>query len=331
MRDDQLSDPAIRLTTESERERPLTVARLTKPKCCETTTFAVVSDPHVTPTDWGSWKVYHRTEQRLRTAIDDITERQVDHVLMTGDLTKDGTVNEFHRVTELLNELDANLFAIPGNHDVPKSFDTHVTPPLESFVRRYSGGELPFVRRVGDVDVVGLNSVTETDGSLINTHGGRISDAQLSWLADTLPELECPIVAVHHNLTRRTDEDTPAPTPIYQLDNAAEFEAVLSRCDVELVLAGHTHCPAVGSFDGGREVVVPATCSFPQAYTLVHVSERGTEIQLVPLTDSAGLREAQTHALEADRSHLVASAVRDYPIVDEWTERRRSASPRVRK
>jgi 3',5'-cyclic AMP phosphodiesterase CpdA len=260
--------------------------------------------------------------ERLQAAIADINQRNVDAVLFAGDLTKDGAVSEFHRVDELLADLQPPFVAIPGNHDVPKpSLETHRTPPIESFVRRYTGGHLPFVERIGGVDLVGLNSATAADGSLDDTHGGYVSESQLTWLADVLPSLECPVVAVHHNLTRRGDGGASTSADIWQLDNAREVATVLENCGVSLVLAGHIHCSAVGAIAGIREVIIPATCSFPQAYGLVHVGPEGTEIELVPLADEAGLKEAWDLVINDGREQVLTSTSGPYPIVDEYSHR----------
>ena len=207
--------------------------------------------------------------------------------------------------------------------------DNHRTRPIDLFVQRYTGGQLPFVERIGGVDLVGLNSATAADDSLDNTHGGHISHAQLAWLADVLPPLDCPVVVLHHNLTRRESQDMPATEDIYQLDNADEVATVLANCGVSLVLAGHTHWPAVGTLAGVREVVLPATCSFPQAHGLIHIGPEGADIELIPLADQSGLQEARNFTIDDNRDQLLASATGPYPLVDEYSHQRDGAQNRL--
>jgi 3',5'-cyclic AMP phosphodiesterase CpdA len=281
----------------------------------------VIADPHITPSERGTWKVYHQTVKRLQTAIADINQRDVEGVLLAGDLTKDGTEAEFKRINEILTQLQKPFVAIPGNHDVPKeAFDEHATPSIEDFTREYTIGRLPFVEQIGGIELIGLNSATTPDGSLADTHGGLLSDDQLSWLHDVLPTLNCPIVALHHKLTRWRGERDTTTKSIYQVQNASTVAKIFAEQGVELVLTGHTHCPTVSKLSRGYEVVSPSTSSFPQAYALVHIGPAGTDIELVPLADRDGIEEAWRFAVQDRREQLIRTATRSYPIVNERDE-----------
>lgn len=290
------------------------------------TTIAVIADPHVSPDAEGTWKLYHRTEARLMTAIADINRLAVDAAVFVGDLTRDGHCREFDRLDELLDQCAVPVLAVPGNHDVPKEYDDHRTPPLLEFISQYTPGSLPFIERVGSVDIVGINTAWMPDGSLDETHSGAISRAQLDWLERTLPEIETPIIAMHHTAAPGSDHAYRANDVEYRLANADELTAVLQRHDVGLCFTGHVHWPSVAPLGGGYEVVAPATCSFPQAYLLVHVEPRGTTIELVPLADNPGLAEAYRAARADPRgSRLTDSTDAGYfqrfPLVDAAPDR----------
>lgn len=109
----------------------------------------------------------HRTEARLRSALAVASGTAprtdgVDAVVIAGDLTHDGFQPEFERFDELVADLDRPWTAIPGNHDVPKSYDNHPGIGLNAFRRRYlSDGvahagtcEYPVDLRVGDLRLV---------------------------------------------------------------------------------------------------------------------------------------------------------------------------------
>jgi Icc protein len=286
------------------------------------TTLAVIADPHISPTAEGTWKLYHRTEARLRTAIADINRLAVDAAVIVGDLTRHGHPQAFDRIDELLDQCTVPVFAVPGNHDVSKAYTEHRTPPLLEFVSRYTPGSLPFVTRVGGVDVIGLNTASMPDGSLDRTHCGAISQAQLEWLEQTLPDTETPIVAMHHTAAAGSDHAHQGlQSDDYRMANADELAAVLAKYDVRLCVTGHIHWPSVAPLANGYEVVAPATCSFPQAYLLVHVEPRGTTIELVTLADQPGLTEAYEAARDHPRgSRLIESTDAGYfqrfPLVD---------------
>jgi len=300
------------------------MARLARPTAETPTRLAVVSDVHLSVNEHGTRKVFHRTEERLRTAVEDANALGVDGVLLGGDLTKDGERADFERFDEVLAGLEPPFVAIPGNHDVPKAFDDHPVPGLDRFAERYTPGELPFVTRFGGVDLVCLDSETMPDGSLAETWEGRVSAAQLEWLRDTLPDVPNPVVCVHHNLSRLPEVAAfeGYPWEWYPILNAEELVEGLSAHDVPLVLSGHHHLPATSFTRGVREIVAPATCSFPQAYLLVDVDSEGTTVWLVPLADRDGIREAYTYARKGgatDRGILEMALTRleRFPLVSE--------------
>ncbi|RJT04899.1 metallophosphoesterase [Halococcus sp. IIIV-5B] len=302
------------------RGEGLVLARFARPTA-RSTTLAVVADPHVTPVAEGTWKVFHRTEARLRGAVASANRLGVDAVVSTGDLTKDGAPAEFDRVDSILDDLDAPFVAVPGNHDVPKAMDDHETPPVERFAKRYGVGTLPYVIGVGGVDLVGID--TATDESLFETHEGAVSADQLAWLDSVLDGCETPVVVCHHPVGRVAERvDALAPSSHYRLRNADALVEVLADHDVGLVLSGHVHWPAVDRVGGVRQAIAPAACSFPPAALLVHVEPRGTTVSLLPLVGRRGLEEAYRHVGDQGRGAAFVAAAEDgyfrgFPQVDE--------------
>lgn len=73
--------------------------------------FAHVTDVHI-----GRADPPLRDEVFRRTAAE-INRLGVDFVLLTGDLTDNGTPEQFRRFVEILDNFDAPTFAVPGNHD----------------------------------------------------------------------------------------------------------------------------------------------------------------------------------------------------------------------
>jgi len=298
-----------------------TLAHFSRPRTTIETTLAVVSDPHVSTEKEGTWKAYHRTEARLRAALADADARGVDGVVLAGDLTEDGRPADVERVAELLGALDAPFVAVPGNHDVPKAFKDHETPPVAAFESRFTPGGLPFRARLGGVDVLGLDSATAPDGALESTHDGAISAGQREWLDGALAEAEAPLVVSHHNLPgldAQVGADGYAPHP--PVGDAAALADVLAGRGA-LHASGHVHLPAAMSGDL-RGLICPPLSSFPQAYALVEVRPAGTTVRQVPVADEAGVAEARelarSHsARSADVCEMVEARLAELPLVDE--------------
>jgi 3',5'-cyclic AMP phosphodiesterase CpdA len=270
------------------------LAALDRPRTAPRVRLAIVADPHVAVDGHGSWKVAHRSPERFRTALADATARGVDAVLLPGDLTSDGRPREFTVVDDLLSALTVPWAAVPGNHDVPKAFDSHEGLSVERFAERLAPG-LPFEMSVGPLTVLGVNSASATDGELADSWGGRLSEAQLEWVAERVDDAETPIVCTHHNLGP-LPENPGGKWANFPLQNAAAVRKRLADLDVPLVVTGHHHVPAVQRHGETTELLAPATCSYPQASLLLDVGPEGTTVRLVPLADSEGLREARRHA-----------------------------------
>jgi 3',5'-cyclic AMP phosphodiesterase CpdA len=298
-------------------------ARLSTPRPETPTRLFVVADAHLTPTGSGTWKVLHRTETRLRTAIHAADDLSVDAFVFLGDLTRDGRDDEYAAADELFADLSAPLVAVPGNHDVPKTWDDYVAPTAAAFGGRYGLGPYPSHARVGGLDLLCLDTAS-AGGRLTHTHEGEVSAATLDWLGRTVDGVDHPVVAMHHTLFHPRDHVGPFPDgDFYRLRNAdALHEAFAARGDV-LALSGHLHLPTTAARDGVREVVAPAACSFPPAGLLVEAGPTGTTVRLVPLAGPRGMAEAYVRA-DAGNAHgqgITAYADRgllsELPAVDE--------------
>ncbi|RQG92997.1 metallophosphoesterase [Natrarchaeobius halalkaliphilus] len=302
------------------------LARLRNPLTSRRTRIAIVADLHLSSDADGTWKLLHRTERGLETAIEDVNARDVDGVVFAGDLTASGAEREFRRFEELVEDLEAPWIAIPGNHDVRSwdGDDRSELPTASWFASSYADGSFPVVARFGGVDLVGLNSASTPDDRLTEW-SGDVSDDQLEALRERLPALENPLVVCHHTL--RSVPETPAAEPWewFTLDRSEALVDVLTDHDVPLVVSAHHHLPAASVRDGLREVISPAVCSFPRAYSLLEIDERGTTIQLVPCSDREGLTEAYWHARTGEALgqgvlEMACSRLDRLPLLDEWAE-----------
>jgi len=312
------------------------LARLCRPVSDRPTRLAVVSDAHVATRAEGTDKMFHTTEDRLRAVVRRLNaaEPAPDLVLFNGDLTKDGEPWNFERFDGIVADLEAPFVAAPGNHDVPKEFDDHETPPLSAFEDRYAPEPLPFVRRVGGVDLVVLDSATSPDGSLADGHRGALSRSQIDWLDITLEGLENPVVALHHNLLPVLPRSVGnlAFRRVYSLRNRAEVMNILQEHNVPAVLTAHHHIPDVERVGGVTEVTGPPACSYPQAHLFLDVNKKGTTVRLVPHADEEEQREAYdafSSAANARRrfAGVAAAKLRGAPLVEDAPRMPKSAEP----
>ncbi|MFP9062045.1 metallophosphoesterase family protein [Natrialbaceae archaeon A-chndr2] len=305
------------------------LARLERPTSPERTRLAVCSDIHLATDATGTWKVFHRTERHLQAAVDCVNERDIDGVVIAGDLTRNGRPVEFDRFDELAR-FDPPTVAVPGNHDQPTTFDQTESLPVSDFEARYTPGGLPFRVRVGGLELIGLDSHAARPGSPAESWAGRVDAETIVWLDETLEQTNADetVVTIHHNLPatgalyERWGEVLPVMDEVPGFTNPEPLLEILRDHDVALVITGHLHFPAIEDGDGVRELTVPAVSSFPHALLVLEVGPEGTVIRQLPLTDGDGMVESIAHGYEKDRVLLSAAQGATYPLVDELEEQR---------
>lgn len=281
----------------------------------EPISVAVVADPHLSVGKRGTWKVFHRTEARLRTALriadGGTAAPAADAVVVAGDLTRDGERAEFDRADDLLGDLTVPWTVLPGNHDVPKAFDDHDGLPLSAFHRRYAGdavppevdalrdaGGYPTVLRVGALRVVCLNTAAPPGADFRDTWGGAVGDRgreRLRGLLAAAPEAPTLVVA-HHNLGALPEHEPRRPWSRFPAADADAVRRLLRTAGVSLAVTAHHHVPAVREHGGLVELLAPPACSFPQAILWLRVGPDGTTVRSVPLSGPEGVTEAYWHA-----------------------------------
>jgi 3',5'-cyclic AMP phosphodiesterase CpdA len=251
----------------------------------ETFTLAHFSDVHLSPIAGFTWRYWNAKRvlgylnwQRKRryvhfseTAdrlIDDARALRTDHIAITGDLVNLGLPAEHEAALAWLRRVGPpdRVTVVPGNHDVYSRL--HGDRGVARWAA-YMGGEeetlaFPFVRRVGPLALVGLNSAVETPpfvaSGLLGARQLEITQEQLAALGE---EGAIRVVLIHHPpLAEMT-------TPRRELRDAAHFAHLLERQGAELVIYGHNHTPAVDWFPSRTKfvpLVAAASASASVAY-----------------------------------------------------------------
>lgn len=293
-------------------ERENSFAHFERPRSESPTTLAVISDPHVSVDADGTWKMYHRTQARFREALTNIERQGADALVIAGDLSKDGEKHNLNWIRSKLDDLSIPVLAVPGNHDVKED---HVA----YFERRFTDGGFPVHVNLDGLDVFGLNSATDPKAEELDI----VSNAQIDWLEETLPNTTDPIIVTHHNLPGLHDhigEHGWAPHP--PVGNAEALLDVLSRHDVPLHLSGHVHLLSLVHNRGVRGLIAPPLSSFPQSYTLLDIDATGTTVRCRTTASRDDLEEtyseSQNHSVRSQViSRLNAEQLRNLPLIDE--------------
>lgn len=304
----------------SALDRLQRLTTFSRPKSNIPVRLAVLADLHLSVEETGTWRVSHRTEERLREAVASLDSLDPDAVLFAGDLTGWAAPEEYDAFDRAIAELDAPFLAIPGNHDFPLEHHSQEGISLTEFERRYAPGEFPWRERIGEIDLIGLNSNRATRDAPAESYEGRVDGTTLDWLRETLPDVDHPIVSVHHTLpgARAFYEHARDRLPISGdspvLENADELLSLLVEHSVPLALTGHLHVPAVVTASGVRELSLPPLGPFPHAYTVLDIDRNGTEAYVTSVADRWDRVESLGYGMEKDRVLLAASQLADAPL-----------------
>lgn len=200
-----------------------------------------------------SWKKSRRRIHRpevLERLMQDIRASATDHLVVTGDLVNLALPEEFEQARDWLTAQGGGDAATvtPGNHDalVPVPWSRGLGRWAEWMGDPQAPEDaFPFVKRMGDVALIGVSSAVPTAPFLAT---GRVGDIQLLRLARILALLAHEgafrVVMIHHPITDGAVKTRKA------LEDRAGLRQVLMEYGAELVLHGHAHHATVEHVPG---------------------------------------------------------------------------------
>ena len=197
--------------------------------------------------NWTRRRARHRRDvlDRLMT---DLMAQTPDHIAMTGDLVNIALPEEFRAARMWLEAIGGPeaITVIPGNHDayVPFLRNPWVANWMPYMIANADGQAIangyghsfPFLRRFGEIVLIGLSSARATMPAMASGRLGKKQIAQTAaWLDALGRQGFCRVVLIHH---------PPLPGMAdwqRALHDARIFRDVLAECGAELVLHGHNH------------------------------------------------------------------------------------------
>jgi Icc protein len=183
----------------------------------------------------------------LENLVDQVAGFTPQQILLTGDLSEDGSEASYRRLQACLSEIDAPLCALPGNHDDDALMARY-------FPRGPWGA--PLVLSVGDWKLALLRS------SRPGRIDGELSASDIQFLQAELFE-SCTghpgqpvMLALHH-------QPVPVGSPWidrYKLAGAGDFlNLVETQARIRLVVWGHVHQDFRSSLGNAQMLACPST------------------------------------------------------------------------
>ncbi len=240
-------------------------------------------------TGWLNWQLArarHLRQDILTGLVAHMASMSPHLIAVSGDLVNLALPAEFEQTARWLETLGpaSRVAVIPGNHDV---YVAGALEKAESAWGNYMRGEtldaapFPFVRRIGEVALVGCNSAVPRPPFVAS---GQFTPDQALRLETWLRRLGemgfFRVVMIHHPVTGNDAADWRRG-----LAGADLFRKAIAAAGAELVLHGHLHRSTDASLAGPKgEIPVlgiasasgdPASGEKPARYNLFEIERAG--------------------------------------------------------
>ncbi len=176
------------------------------------TKFTLLTDIHVTPGN--------ENERQLGLAIEEINANDSKFVILSGDLTNEGSDEQLYNVKRILDGLEKPIYVIPGNHENNWSQSASKT-----FMDIW--GDDKFVFESDSIIFIGINC-----GPYMKMGDGHIKQEDLLWLKHELSQRCTPgkrVISINHYPIK---ED---------IDNWQDYVSAIQDYPTILQIGGHYH------------------------------------------------------------------------------------------
>jgi len=201
---------------------------------------------------------FHRKHRHklelLRAVADHLAGANIDHVVITGDVSNLALETEFAAVRRILDDVlglsPSAVSIVPGNHDVYtrgavrdqrffRYFEPYLTSDFPEHRVSHGGAMFPVVKLRGPAAFIGLSTALPR---LPFVAAGKLGDPQLDKLQRILelPEVRArtPVILIHHPLHNPL---TWIKTQLEGLEDASRLSRLLGGLERGLLLHGHLH------------------------------------------------------------------------------------------
>jgi 3',5'-cyclic-AMP phosphodiesterase len=274
--------------------------------------FAVITDIHL-DIKYSDHKEMSSVNSKdmLRTVAGLNREKDLDFVMLTGDLLWNGEVENAREIKRHLTQLTVPYYVLAGNHDYapvnPEKRREGITyMTIEEFVHFFNGhgydnsGERYYAFQIKPgLRLIGLDGCLPQEAE---KWGGILPDRQLRWLNKQLTEHSkaLNLIFLHHNFVRwDADELSEGSKSWYALDNDEAARKVLAKHvhAAPVAISGHRHIDF--NYQEEDEVtyfVIPPLNSPPMRFTIFSISNEAItwETVMVDVIDPSPLRTGES-------------------------------------
>jgi 3',5'-cyclic AMP phosphodiesterase CpdA len=210
-----------------------------------------------------------------------------DIIVVSGDLTRSGTKDEFRQAKEFLEPFAVPKLILPGNHDIPvPGLWARLQGPFRRFEAYFAA--IPSCLETPDLVIVGLNTAVGLQPSL-DWSLGRVLPRRLEAAVELLNEHRgdrLMVVAGHHPLHQHHLDPVRSRT-----FRGEEAFGSLTAAGMDLYLHGHLHRAGCRCFPAADKRDICEVCANtalsnrerggPAGFNIVDVNERRWELTVL--------------------------------------------------
>ena len=240
----------------------------------------------------------------VKALIEDVNGLDADLVALSGDLTQRARPREYRQAAAFIEQLEAQVLAVPGNHDVyPWWFPAHrLCVPRRRFDRWVSANRYPSFEKEG-LAVLGISSATGF--TIKRGYVPRSVSVRVREYYGGRQESTFKVLVVHHPPVRLAAGGVGEAT----LGGLGLLEAA-AEAGVRLVLSGHWHVSHVGEVEAAGRRLVLAHAGTSTSNRRRAPQEGLNSYHVVQVDEGAFSIEERGYAAEARA--FVAGPVREF-------------------
>ena len=223
--------------------------------------FALISDPHVSlKNENRKGRFFIESASIMREALENAAALGAEFAVVPGDVTNEGTEEEYSCCKKLLEGSPLPLHLIPGNHDYPE--------------RGY--WEKNFGPRRWKMQKFGYTWIS------VDTSSGELRNEDAALIRESVEKGEKLIICTHYHFF---EPPRINHKPVLGIRNAADHQELLELLKKYRVMiyAGHQNVCSCAAFGETTQLNLPQPPQFPCEWILVRVFANGFYHQAVPI------------------------------------------------
>lgn len=194
----------------------------------------------------------HSDTANLKKALDKAKSDGSQFVIITGDLTMEGTEDELTAIKAILDRQSLPYYVIPGNHDTWESHRKNT-----AYFRQVFGDEFYSFPK-GNFEFIFLSNADYQKG--YTKVENRTLSNQKTWLLNKLPDclkITC-LVFLHMPLNHPRSDHIMGENDLVMAEEREELKALLIKNKATELFAGHLHYPHDYTLDGLHTTIIGA-------------------------------------------------------------------------